>query len=79
MTDRKFVDFEVPKTQHSRLIGKGGAWFPTAHKCLISEGATIKQLQADSGTVIKVPKPDDPSGKVGVEGTQVRPPAHSSQ
>ena len=23
--DRKFVDFEVPKTQHSRLIGKAGA------------------------------------------------------
>lgn len=36
-------------------------------------GAVIKQLQADSGTVIKVPKAEDPSAKVGVEGTQVRP------
>ena len=44
----------MPKQKHSIIIGKGGA--------------TIKELQAKFGVVIRIPRPEDASSIVSVEG-----------
>ncbi len=49
-------EVEVPKLRHSRVIGKGGN--------------KMREIQADTGTLIGVPKPDDPSTKITIRGRQ---------
>jgi len=50
------IDFEVPKHLHSIIVGKGGQ--------------TIKNLHKETGAFITVPKHEDSSQKVEVEGTK---------
>lgn len=48
----------MPKQKHSIIIGKGGA--------------TIKDLQAKFGVMIRIPRPEDASTMVAVEGHDKR-------
>jgi rRNA processing protein Krr1/Pno1 len=49
------ANIEVPKALHSRLIGKGGA--------------TIKDLQQRSGARINIPRPEEATNSIRLEGT----------